>query len=158
LWNSRSPRLQRALSGVRCGYSEVMQADAPCGSLPLWLSQVLVPAKGRGGTNPLPYWPGRCRSSVANVPPTTEVSRMSKLNLLACSCMLALVVLTEPAFAQYMYLDANGDGINTAAECLSAEGPTIMLAHSPAHRCSKVFPRVPSASRNEALRAGREAV
>ena len=46
---------------------------------------------------------------------------MSKLKVLSLSCMLALA-LTGPAFLQYIYLDANGDGDNTATHGLTASG------------------------------------
>jgi len=39
---------------------------------------------------------------------------------------LALLVLATPSFAQYMYLDSNGDGAHTAADELHAIGPTVV--------------------------------
>jgi hypothetical protein len=43
---------------------------------------------------------------------------MSKLESLGLVCMLALAVHAGPASAQYMYLDANGNGINTVDDQL----------------------------------------
>ena len=52
---------------------------------------------------------------------------MSKL--FGFSCMLALAALTGPAFAQYMYLDVNGDSLNTSADRLNADGPTVLTIY-----------------------------
>ena len=54
---------------------------------------------------------------------------MSKLKVLSVSCMLALAALPGPVFAQYIYIDANGDGINTSADSLNAVGPTILTIY-----------------------------
>jgi len=54
---------------------------------------------------------------------------MSKLKLLGLSCMLALAAFTAPAFAQYMYLDANGDGINSPADTLALTAPTTLTIY-----------------------------
>ena len=66
---------------------------------------------------------------MSSLPPTTEGSRMSKLKVLSVSCMLALAALPGPVFAQYIYIDANGDGINTSADSLNAVGPTILTIY-----------------------------
>ena len=39
---------------------------------------------------------------------------------------LALLVLASPAYAQYMYLDSNGDGVRTAADKLHPVRPTVV--------------------------------
>src|SRR6185295_7831486 len=39
---------------------------------------------------------------------------------------LALLLLAPPAFAQYLYLDSNGDGVHTSADVLHAVGPTVI--------------------------------
>jgi len=39
---------------------------------------------------------------------------------------LALLAFVPPSFAQYMYLDSNGDGAHTAADVLHAVGPTVV--------------------------------
>lgn len=39
---------------------------------------------------------------------------------------LALLVLAPPAFAQYMYLDSNGNGVHTAADKLHPVKPTVV--------------------------------
>jgi hypothetical protein len=54
---------------------------------------------------------------------------MSKLKLLGCSTILALAVLVGPAPAQYIYLDANGDGVNTPADTLNPTGPTVLTIY-----------------------------
>src|SRR5438093_3851419 len=54
---------------------------------------------------------------------------MSKLKVLSLSCMLALAALPGPAFGQYIYIDANGDGVNTSADSLNAAGPTILTIY-----------------------------
>jgi hypothetical protein len=61
------------------------------------------------------------------VPPKAKVPRMSKLKLIGSCCVLT--ILATPAFAQYMYLDANGDGVNTSADSLNAAGPTILTIY-----------------------------
>src|SRR5438105_7809124 len=35
-------------------------------------------------------------------------------------------LLAPPAFAQYIYLDSNGDGVHTAADVLHGVGPTVV--------------------------------
>ncbi len=40
--------------------------------------------------------------------------------------VLALLLLPCTAFAQYMYLDSNGDGVHTTADVLHAVGPTVV--------------------------------
>ena len=55
---------------------------------------------------------------MAGVLPTIEDDCMSKLESLGLVCMLALAVHAGPASAQYMYPDANGDGINTVDDQL----------------------------------------
>ena len=42
------------------------------------------------------------------------------------SLVLALLLLAPPCFAQYMYLDSNGDGVHTAADVLHSVGPTVV--------------------------------
>ncbi len=43
------------------------------------------------------------------------------------TCVVALLFTPALCFAQYMYLDSNGDGVNTAADCLNRIGiPTIV--------------------------------
>src|SRR2546425_2570307 len=54
---------------------------------------------------------------------------MSKLKVLSLSCVLALAALTGPASAQYMYLDANGDGISSSADRLNAVGPAVLTIY-----------------------------
>ena len=54
---------------------------------------------------------------------------MSKLKVLSLSCMLALAALPGPAFGQYIYIDANGDGVNTSADSLNAAGPTVLTIY-----------------------------
>ncbi len=45
-------------------------------------------------------------------------------------CLVVLVCsLALPASAQYMYLDANGDGVNSAADSLNASGPTLLTIY-----------------------------
>lgn len=39
---------------------------------------------------------------------------------------LTLALAASPAFAQYIYLDSNGDGVHTAADVLHGVGPTII--------------------------------
>ena len=55
---------------------------------------------------------------------------MSKLMLLGLTCMLALAALPGSAFAQYMYLDANGDGVNSTADSLNPAVPTVTIPYS----------------------------
>ncbi len=56
--------------------------------------------------------------------------------LLALASPLVLATLLSPASsqAQYMYLDANGDGIHTDADVLSASGPTTVAIWLDTHR------------------------
>jgi len=54
---------------------------------------------------------------------------MTKLKLISCSWVLALAVFSPPAIAQYMYLDANSDGINTVDDQLNASGPTTITVY-----------------------------
>jgi hypothetical protein len=54
---------------------------------------------------------------------------MSKLKPIGFSCMLALAAFTPPAFAQYMYLDTDGDSLNTSADRLNADGPTVLTIY-----------------------------
>ena len=51
---------------------------------------------------------------------------MKKLKLSWAFAALFMYLLTTPASAQYIYLDANGDGVNTSADSLHATGPTIL--------------------------------
>jgi hypothetical protein len=53
---------------------------------------------------------------------------MMRLKLLLAAAIL-LSATAVPSSAQYMYLDANGDGVNTADDRLSAEGPTILTIY-----------------------------
>ena len=43
------------------------------------------------------------------------------------SFMLALVSISDRAAAQYMYLDTNGDGVNTSADRMPSSG-TVTIA------------------------------
>ncbi len=54
---------------------------------------------------------------------------MSKLKGSSFCFALLLCSLAMPASAQYMYLDANGDGVNSAADSLNATGPTLLTIY-----------------------------
>jgi hypothetical protein len=53
---------------------------------------------------------------------------MSKWNFVG-PFLLTLAILASPASAQYMYLDANGDGVNTAADSLNSGSSTTLRVY-----------------------------
>ena len=54
---------------------------------------------------------------------------MSKLKLLGLSCIFVLAALPQPAHAQYMYLDTDGDGVSTEGDTLSTGGTTLVALY-----------------------------
>src|SRR5262245_52941070 len=57
---------------------------------------------------------------------TSQHARFRSTALAFLFVAVACTIHAPPSFGQYMYLDANGDGINTAADKVNASGFTVV--------------------------------